>query len=47
MSRLTQKETSGRWQMKGVPWERLGAGQMITEGGQSGTVRMPLQAERL
>ena len=32
MSRLTQKETSGRWQMKGVPWERLGAGQMITEG---------------
>ena len=31
MSRLTQKEASGRWQVKGIPWEKLQAGEVITK----------------
>lgn len=31
MGRLTQKEKSGRWQVKGIPWEKLQAGETITE----------------
>lgn len=31
MGRLTQKEASGRWQVKGIPWEKLQAGEVITE----------------
>ena len=31
MARMTQKDMSGRWQVKGVPWEQLRAGQTITE----------------
>lgn len=31
MSRLTQKGASGRWQVKGISWEQLQAGETITE----------------
>lgn len=31
MSRMTEKDASGRWQVKGIPWEKLQAGQVITE----------------
>lgn len=31
MGRLTQKEASGRWQVKGIPWEKLQAGEVITK----------------
>lgn len=31
MGRLTQKEASGRWQAKGIPWEKLRKGETITE----------------
>lgn len=30
MSRLTQKEASGKWQVKGISWEKLQAGEVIT-----------------
>ncbi len=31
MGRLIQKEKSGRWQVKGIPWENLQAGEVITK----------------
>lgn len=31
MQRLTQKDNSGKWSLKGVPWEKLHAGQCITD----------------
>lgn len=31
MGRMTEKDASGRWQVKGIPWEKLQAGQVITE----------------
>lgn len=31
MGRITEKDASGRWRVKGIPWERLQTGQMITE----------------
>ena len=31
MGRLTLKEASGRWQVKGIPWERLQEGEVITK----------------
>lgn len=31
MGRLTQKEESGRWQVKGIPWEKLREGEAITK----------------
>lgn len=31
MGRLTQKEASGRWRVKGLPWEMLQEGSVITE----------------
>ena len=31
MDRLTQKELSGRWQVKGIPWEKLREGEVITK----------------
>lgn len=31
MGRLTQKDASGRWQVKGIPWEQLQAGNVMTE----------------
>lgn len=30
MQRLTQKDNSGKWSLKGVPWEKLHAGERIT-----------------
>lgn len=30
-SRLTQKEASGRWQVKGIPWEGLEGGEVLTK----------------
>ena len=30
MGRMTEKDASGRWQVKGLPWERLKEGQTIT-----------------
>ena len=32
MNRLTEKDLQGNWCLKGVPWESLHAGQMITKG---------------
>ena len=31
MGRLTEKDASGRWQVKGLPWEKLQAGETLTE----------------
>lgn len=31
MNRLTEKDLQGNWCLKGVPWESLHAGQMITK----------------
>jgi len=31
MVRLTQKEASGNWQVKGLPWEKLQKGETISE----------------
>lgn len=31
MGRLTEKDTSGRWMVKGIPWEKLQAGETLTE----------------
>lgn len=31
MGRMTEKDATGRWRVKGMPWERLQAGQVITE----------------
>ena len=31
MGRLTQKDGSGRWQVKGIPWEKLREGEVITK----------------
>lgn len=31
MGRLIQKEESGRWMVKGIPWEKLRAGEVITK----------------
>ena len=31
MVRLTEKDESGMWQFKGIPWERLQAGETITK----------------
>lgn len=31
MYRLIQKDTSGSWQVKGLPWAQLQAGETITE----------------
>lgn len=31
MGRLTQKDASGRWQVKGIPWEKLQEGEVITK----------------
>ena len=31
MGRLTQKEASGRWQVKGIPWEELEAGVVLSK----------------
>ena len=31
MGRMTQKEVSGKWQVKGIPWEKLQTGEVITE----------------
>jgi len=31
MVRLTQKEASGRWQAKGLPWENLQEGAVMTK----------------
>lgn len=31
MGRLTQKEASGRWQVKGIPWEGLREGGTLTK----------------
>ncbi len=30
MGRMTEKDASGRWQVKGLPWESLKEGQTIT-----------------
>lgn len=30
MGRMTEKDASGRWQVKGLPWESLQEGQTIT-----------------
>lgn len=32
MGRMTQKEASGVWQVKGIPWERLRQGVVLTKG---------------
>ena len=31
MGRMTEEDASGRWQVKGLPWERLREGQAITK----------------
>lgn len=31
MGRMTEKDASGRWRVKGMPWESLQAGQVITK----------------
>lgn len=31
MGRMTEKDASGRWQVKGMPWEKLQAGHVITK----------------
>lgn len=31
MGRLIQKEESGKWQVNGIPWEKLQKGEAITE----------------
>lgn len=31
MGRLTEKEASGRWRVKGISWEKLREGQVITK----------------
>ena len=31
MSRLIQKEASGKWQVNGISWEKLRKGEVITE----------------
>ncbi len=31
MGRMTEKDESGRWQVNGMPWERLREGQAITK----------------
>lgn len=31
MGRLTEKDTSDRWQVKGIPWEKMKAGETITK----------------
>lgn len=31
MGRLTQKKASGWWQVKGIPWKNLQAGEVITK----------------
>lgn len=31
MGRITEKDASGRWQVKGIPWEKLQEGQVLTE----------------
>ncbi len=31
MGRLTKKEVSGKWQLNGIPWEKLQKGETITE----------------
>lgn len=31
MGRLTKKEDSGKWQVSGIPWEKLQKGETITE----------------
>lgn len=31
MGRMTERDASGRWQVKGMPWERLQEGQTITK----------------
>ena len=31
MVRLIQKEESGKWQVNGIPWEKLQKGEVITE----------------
>ena len=31
MGKLTQKEASGRWQVKGISWKELEAGEVITK----------------
>ena len=31
MGRLIQKEESGKWQVNGIPWEKLQKGEVITE----------------
>ena len=43
MVRLTEKDESGMWQSKGIPWERLQAGETITvlkDCSVSGTLRV-------
>lgn len=31
MGRLTKKETSGKWRVEGIPWEKIRKGEVITE----------------
>ncbi len=31
MGRLTERDASGRWQVKGIPWEKLQEGEVITK----------------
>lgn len=31
MGRMTEKDASGRWQVKGIPWEKLQAGETLTK----------------
>ena len=31
MNRLTEKKTSGSWQVKGIPWEKLREGETLTK----------------
>ena len=31
MGRLTKKEASGKWQVDGIPWEKIRKGETITE----------------